>query len=329
LPAYFVQAGSPEERIAVRVAVLLLGTALAVTGVFSITAAQSPREQQLAFVLENDFKSEPLTPFETRLVRQARLGGAVYENVTRAPADHNARGLILTGGDAAVVDFSVTGRKYGVSLDGTDDVLIKNFTFVDRRSNDRFGSGLILGQSKGTQGETWLSNAWIDLMEPGPEPDYQKANNEAISVERNNEPLNVRRAVLIGAGESGLDNKGHVRMDASFIAAGHRPVRIWNGASLVLVNSTVLALPRFGGFWFGGGEGVARLEYYNCRFGRVGDRAEELSSEVPDWMISKDEDDPVNVRIRRLDHDPLDRSPDSFWVRTRTPVPSGYLTGRG
>ena len=106
-------------------------------------------------------------------------------------------------------------------------------------------------------------------------------------------------------------------------------MRIWNGASLVLVNSTVLALPRFGGFWFGGGEGVARLEYYNCRFGRVGDRAEELSSEVPDWMISKDEDDPVDVRIRRLDHDPLDRSPDSFWVRTKTPVPSGYLTGRG
>jgi hypothetical protein len=37
-------------------------------------------------------------------------------------------------------------------------------------------------------------------------------------------------------------------MDAVFIASGHRPVRLWSGASLVLTNSIVLAMPGFGGF---------------------------------------------------------------------------------
>ena len=306
---------------------VLVGAGLALVFAASTAFAQAKAEKPFRDI--RNFEPEPLSPFESRFLGKAHARGAVFQDEAPPPADNNARGLALSEGDAAILNLAVRERKYGVSLDGTGDVLIKNFTFIDRRSNDRFGSGLILGQKKGTKGETWLSNAWIDLKEPRPEPDYQKANNEAISVERNNERLNVRRAVLIGAGESGIDNKGHVRMDASFIASGHRPVRIWNGASLVLVNSTVLALPGYGGFWFGGGEGVARLDYYNCRFGRVGDSAEDLRSQIPDWMIGKDEDDPVEMRIRRLDRDPLDRDPDGFWVPARTPTPRGYLAERG
>jgi hypothetical protein len=272
-----------------------------------------------------EFRAEPLTPFEKNLLTRARASGAVHENETPPPADNNARGLRLESGKAAIVNLAVRERKYGISLDGTGDVLIKNFTFIDRRSKDAYGSGLIVGQKEAAKGETWLSNAWIDLRETGPNPDYKLANNEAISVERGNRPVNVRRAVLIGAEESGLDNKGDVRMDASFIASGHRPVRIWNGASLVLVNSTVLAFPEFAGFWFGGGEGIARLDYYNCRFGRVGDRPEDLSDHIPDWMIAHDEDDPVQIKIQRLTKDPLNRDPGGFWVPAGTPAPSGYL----
>jgi len=135
----------------------------------------------------------------------------------------------------------------------------------------------------------------------------------------------VRQAVLVGGEESGLDNKGDVRMDAVFIASGHRPVRIWTGASLVIANSTVLAFPGFGGFWFGGGEGVARLDYYNCRFGHVGDRPEDLTDTIPDWMVTPEADDPVDIRIRKLSRDPFDRSPRSFWTPVRTPTPPGYL----
>jgi hypothetical protein len=137
--------------------------------------------------------------------------------------------------------------------------------------------------------------------------------------------LNVRQAVLIGAGESGLDNKGDVRMDAVFIASGHRPVRVWSGASLLLTNCIVLAAPEFGGFWFGGGDGEARLDYYNCKFGRIGDPLSELSSELPDWMVARE--DEVDARITRLRQDPLDRSPESFWTPVRTPIPSGFLDG--
>jgi hypothetical protein len=269
------------------------------------------------------FRAEPLTPFEADMLQRMRADGLVHEDDTPPPADNNARGLILDTGDAAIVNLAVRERKYGISLDGTGDVLIKNFSFVDRRSKDHFGSGLILGQKKPTRGETFLSNAYIDLKERGPNPDYRRANNEDITVERGNGVLNVRQAVLIGAEESGLDNKGDVRMDAVFIASGHRPVRIWSGASLLLTNCIVLAAPDFGGFWFGGGDGVARLDYYNCKFGRIGDSLEDLGSEIPDWMVARE--DEVDARITRLRRDPLDRSPDSFWIPVATPIPRGFL----
>jgi hypothetical protein len=275
-----------------------------------------------------EFRPEPLTPFEKQLLSRARSSGEVHENEQPPPADDNARGVALKDKRAAIVNLTVRERKYGVSLDGTGDVLIKNFVFSGRRSKDIYGSGLILGQKQGSKGETFLSNAWIDLEENGPNPDYTRANNEAITVERGNGTLNVRRAVLIGAEESGLDNKGHVRMDASFIASGHRPVRVWNGASLVIANSTVLAYPGFGGFWFGGGDGIARLEYYNCRFGRVGDRPEDLSTRIPDWMIAKDEDDPVEIRVRRLTTDPFNRDAAGFWIPAESPEPRGYIERR-
>jgi hypothetical protein len=273
------------------------------------------------------FAPEPLSPFETDLLARAKLSGVVHEDEAPPTAGNNARGLILTNVQAAVINLTVSGRKYGVSLDGTHDVLIKNYTFTQRRSTDIYGSGLLLGSKVHTTGPTWLSNAWIDLKEAGPNPDYKLANNEAITVERGNGPLNVRHAVLIGAQESGLDNKGDVKIDASFIASGHRSVRIWNGASVVLVNSTVLAFPGFGGFWFGGGEGVARLEYYDCRFGRVGDPPEKLTDTIPDWMIDHDPADPVKVEITRLAEDPLDRSAKSFWTPAVAPLPPGFIGG--
>jgi hypothetical protein len=274
------------------------------------------------------FSIEPLTSFEKSLFDRIRDSGAIYQDDALPPADNNARGLILQRGSAAILNMSVWGRKYGLSLDGTGDVLIKNFSFTYRRSKDQYGAGLVLGGKAATRGETWVSNAFIDLKGNGPIADYRQANNEAISVERGNNFVNVRQSVLLGGEESGLDNKGDVRMDAVFIASGHRPVRIWTGASLEISNSIVLAFPGFGGFWFGGGEGQARLDYYNCRFGRVGDRIEDLTDTIPDWMINPEADDPVDIRIRKLSRDPFDRSSRSFWTPVATPIPPGYLDKR-
>ena len=307
---------------------LLVGVAAFLAGAAAMSMAQPPLGQQASRTSDANttFEAEPLTDFETRILDQARTAGTVSMNETRAPAGNNARGLIVTKGDAAIVDFSVRGRKYGISLDGTGDVLIKNFTFIDRQSTDAYGSGLVMGFKSPTRGQTYLSNAYIDLREPGPNPDYRTANNEAVSVERGSGLLNVRRAVLIGAQESGIDNKGDARMDAVFIASGHRPVRIWSGGSLVLTNSIVLAMPGFGGFWLGGGDEIARLDYYNCKFGRVGDRLQDLSSEIPDWMISIE--DGVDARVNHLRRDPLPRGDDTFWAPAKAPVPPGFLAGR-
>ncbi|MBI1359290.1 MAG: hypothetical protein GC155_03300 [Alphaproteobacteria bacterium] len=286
----------------------------------AIAAAQ---ERHPAQTDVSALSSQPLTPFERSLLDHIRTTGLVSQGQSPPSAGHNARGLILKSGSAAVLDLTVTGRKYGISLDATGPVLIRNYRFSHRRSDDPYGSGLILGSKSPTTGPTYLSNARIDLKEAGPNPDYRVANNEAITVERGNKLLNVREATLLGAQESGLDNKGDVVMDAVFIASGHRSVRIWSGASLVLVNSTVLAFPGYHGFWFGSGDGVAHLEYYNCRFGAVGDPPGALTDQLPDWMIDREEG--ANVQITQLDHDPLDRSADSFWIPVRTPTPAGYL----
>lgn len=272
------------------------------------------------------FEPERGSAFEMGLLRKAARENALHTDVHAGPDSNNARGLIISGGDAAVIGLDVTGRKYGVQVDGTGDVLIKNFVFADRKAKDVFGSGIILGQKTPTRGQTWLSNAWIDLKGRGPIIDYKLANNEPISVERGNAPLNIRRAVLVGGEESGIDNKGVVRMDAVFVASGHRSIRIWAGARMVMANSVVLANPDYFGIWFGGEGGEAQLDYYNCLFGKVGDRWEDLTSDPPEWMIQHH--DEVPVRLRRLERDPFDRDPDSFWIPTQTPVPPNYLKGR-
>jgi hypothetical protein len=304
-----------------RLFMLSLVAVAAIGSLAGVALAQAPRPTR-----PGGFRDDPLTPFEKQLLDRIRDRGEVHEDEAPPPQGGKARGVRLEGGRAALINLAVRERKYGVTLDGTGDVLIKNFTFDRRRSDDIYGSGLILGQKAATRGETWLSNAWIDLKERGPLADYKRANNEAITVEHGNAALNVRKAALLGGAESGLDNKGHVRMDAVFIASGHRPVRIWRGASLVIANSIVLAYPDFGGFWFGGeGGGETRLEYFNCKFGRVGDRYGDLSATLPDWMVSVEDD--VSPRITRLPRDPFDRGRDSFWVPSKTPMPPGYLRG--
>lgn len=271
-------------------------------------------------------QAERQSAFEAGLVQRAAARDALHSGLREGPAGNNARGLALSGGDAAVVGLDVSGRKYGVSLDGTGEVLIKDFVFTDRQAKDIFGAGLILGQKTPTRGETWLSNAWIDLKGRGPIPDYKAANNEAISVEQGNGSLNVRRAVLIGSEESGLDNKGDVRMDGVFIASGHRSIRVWGGARLVIANSIVLANRGHTAIWFGGEDGEARFEYYNCLFGEVGDRWEDLSRDPPESLVERA--DNVPLRMRRLQTDPFDRGRSSFWTPTEAPVPPGYLKGR-
>ena len=60
----------------------------------------------------------------------------MHENEAPPTAGNNARGLILANTQAAVINLTVTGRKYGVSLDGTHDVLIKNGLAKPRPTED-------------------------------------------------------------------------------------------------------------------------------------------------------------------------------------------------
>lgn len=322
------QAGRGRLAAFMRSAIIALGAMAWPDGPQALAFKQAPTA-----LLERPgaepFLDEALSPFEQALSARIGRDGWLLQDAIRGPAERNARGVAITHDSAALIGLSVWRRKYGVSLDDTGDILIKNYSFTYRHSMDAFGSGLLIGQKSPTRGEVWLSNAYIDLKEAGPDPDYLAANNEAVTVERESKAVNIRRAVLVGAQESGLDNKGEVRMDAAFIASGHRSLRVWSGASLTLANSIVLAFPGYHGVWFGGGGGLARLSYYNCRFGRVGDSADQLVDVIPEWMIDRARDG-VDVRIERLDADPFDRTPSSFWRPAAAPHPldvARYLAG--
>ena len=82
------------------------------------------------------YRPESQTRFESRLADRLSGHGARQTDLVRDPAPNNARGLALKGKDAAIIGLTVTGRKYGVSLDNTGEVLIKNFVFRRRQSED-------------------------------------------------------------------------------------------------------------------------------------------------------------------------------------------------
>lgn len=268
---------------------------------------------------------EERTRFEERFVDNLPDEAVVRSEEIIRPAYNNARGIRLEEGGGLLEDIGVWGRKFGLSLDATDDVLVRNFAFSHRRSMDPYGAGISISEQTPTVGTTYISNVHIDLAEPGPNSDYDIANNEAILIERGSGPVMIRKASLLGAEDAAIDVKSNLEVDASFLASGHRTLRLWEGADVTIANSTILAFPGYSGFWFG--SGPSRLRYYNCRFGEVGDDPSELSSDPPDWMISGEED--AQPEIVALDDDPFDRGRNSFWAPTTAPTPAGYLNDGG
>ncbi len=284
----------------------------------AIIANDDPLDRRPSFV------PEARTGFETGLIETLRPTALVREDEVIGPAYKNARGVRLKEGEAVLTDIGVWGRKMGISLDGTGQVLIKNFAFAHRRSMDPYGAGIFVGEKTPTTGVTYISNAYIDLAEPGPNPNYKIANNEAIAVERGNAPVKIRKVTLLGAEDAAIDAKSIVDIDASFLASGHRTVRVWDGSVVTIANSTILAFPGYSGIWFGKGE--TKFRYYNCRFGEVGAAESELSSDPPEWMISRDEG--AEPELIALEEDPFEREGETFWVPSSSPTPAGYLKAR-
>lgn len=266
---------------------------------------------------------EPRTSFEEALVADLEDTALFRADEIIRPAYQNARGVRLNSGSAVLENIGIWGRKVGISLDGTEQVLIKNFAFTHRRSTDPYGSGIYVGEKTGSTGVTYISNAFIDLAEPGPNNDYTIANNEAIAVGRDSAPVRMRRATLLGAEDAALDIKSTIEVDASFLASGHRTLRIWGGAEVTLANTTILAFPGYSAVWFG--EGPSRLNLYNCRFGVVGDDVSELTPYPPEWMINRQ--DGAEAEIVQLETDPFERDGDSFWAPASAPTVAGYLGG--
>lgn len=298
----------------------------------SSASSSSNSEFSMAFAVDADplgrrsgLVPEAWTAFENRFASELAQNASRQEGRLIGPAYKNARGLRLEGGDALVADVGVWGRKIGVSLDGTDDVLIKNFAFTHRRSMDQYGSGIYVGEKTPSSGVTYISNAYIDLAEPGPNPDYAIANNEGLAIGRDSEVVRLRKVALLGAEDAAIDSKGTVEVDASFLASGHRTIRLWGESEITIANSTVLAFPGYSAIWFGKGKSTFR--YYNTRFGIVGSDESQLTLDPPEWMIARE--DGAEPEIIALEEDPFVRGGDTFWQPTTAPVLPEYLKDAG
>lgn len=292
------------------------------------TAAPAISDFSMAFSVDADplgrrsgLVPEAWSAFETAFAQELSADAVRQQDTLIGPAYSNARGVRLEAGDALIADVGVWGRKIGVSVDGTDDVLIKNFAFTHRRSMDPYGSGIYIGEKTPSDGTTYISNAYIDLAEPGPNPDYDIANNEGIATGRGSGLVRLRKAALVGAEDAAIDLKSKIEIDGSFLASGHRTIRLWGEADVTIANSTVLAFPGYAAIWFGSGK--SSFKYFNTRFGVVGADESELTLDPPDWMIAREED--AEPEIIALSDDPFPRDGDSFWQPTTAPVLPGYL----
>ncbi len=88
-------------------------------------------------------RSRSANRIETGLIETLRPTALVREDEVIGPAYKNARGVGLKEGEAVLTDIGVWGREMGISLDGTGQVLIKNFAFAHRRSMDPYGAGIL------------------------------------------------------------------------------------------------------------------------------------------------------------------------------------------
>lgn len=275
--------------------------------------------------------NEAATQFEMDYCAKLSLTPANYRRGVKAgPAYNNARGFIMgSNGHKVLSEADIRGVKYGVEVVGGDGCLLKNINVRGRNASDPFGSGIALAAKEQITGSVYISSVDIDLMQAGPLADYSKANNEPISIEPGHALTYIRRAMLRGGEDAGMDAKSSFLMDDSFICSGHRAIRLW-GIGATLANTTIIVEPGCKALWTTPAiNGTpAQFSYYNCRFGYRGAKESELTSTLPGEMV---EADGAPARIVKLGADPFASAPysrnfDGFFAPSPTvlPVPDGY-----
>lgn len=273
------------------------------------------------------YEVKPLTVFETDLVNKVTASaGQILEKRKILPAYNNARGFRSTTGNVVLNDWDVNGVKYGASICNAPLSLIKNFRFRSRRSTDRFGSGIFYDTTPTTPNVlAYVSNAWIDLMHPEPINDYNIANNEGLDAENSgpNSRIFIRESVFLNGEDAGLDVKTTTLVDSTFIASGHRSIRIW-GSDLTLANCVILAFPGFLHFGFHGvypTTDIVNVKYFNCKFGFVGQDPSLYTDTIVPGMYEQSLN---KLNITKLTVDPFNRSSSSFFVPGIIPKPEQY-----
>lgn len=275
------------------------------------------------------YTSQPLTPFEVNLMARLRTKGAacVIHEDRKIPNWDGGRALVCDKPFGLVYNCEVDNSKYALTVYGcTGELLVKNFRAGKRLSSTSiYGSGIEFDGPSGaakppSTGALYVSNAYCDLDQEMLS-DYKVNNSEAFLGETGNAPVSIRQSVFMRGGDAGIDSKTPLAIDSSFIL-GNRAIRNW-GQRMTLANCIILV--PLGGlhYW---SQSLTSLEYYNCKWGYVGDKLSSLVDDPPTVL----NDDGAVISCVKLRTDPFNRSLGTFWVPVTREfllqqIPPGFL----
>ena len=228
-------------------------------------------------------------------------------------------------------------KKYGAMFRGTEGGYIYDFQHYQRRAGHIYGAGIILGGDESHQprntGSLEIDGFVIDCA-TNASPTYDHfpvlgdpatAKYEAVGIEAGNPVSRFRRGVMGNGGDSAIDSKSSVELDGVTIYGGLHTIRMHLEGSVQASHSLFLIHP--GQLLLSKGIGPVRFEYFNCKFGIIGESWDQLRDHPPaEWFASDNLELPTVVA---LDSEPYDRAAGSFYegVPVRMFVPSNLLVG--
>ncbi len=205
--------------------------------------------------------------------------------------DPGASFVIFGDETVRVANVSATRVKYGVQFKDTPTISIEDFAFNRVDGGEQIHGGALKFGNGGapTRGVTYITRVVAD---GGQQPDgsYEQRNTDFIGVESGNAPIYMRNVTGRNFSDAAIDSKSKtVYVMNATLEGGHRSLRVWGDAEIVLVNSIVNSAKGRSQAWLYDGRG--RIRYHNVLWC---DGADNPSRSHPDcrtapWLVEGDQ----------------------------------------
>lgn len=197
----------------------------------------------------------------------------------------------VTGLESVLVEGLKTTRlKYGLQVLDTPRVAVYNFSYDQFDGGGQIHGGAIKvgNNDRPITGPLFVQTAYADGRQQ-PDGSYRVSNTDFLGVERKNAPVYLRNATGKNFGDAGVDSKGQkVYLMNATLESGHRMVRAWGGAEIILVNSIVNAAPGRTQIWIS--DQNATVRYHNTLWCDGADKpsASHPNCRADPWRIEGD-----------------------------------------